>query len=154
MTPAALTELHRAEAISYLHSLYYQHHNGNAVNFPKKYIPKPDYNLTKTNDIERAIKNTIEWNGYRVIPTKMNSRQIMTKKGLVWVSNGTKYRGDLTAFIPPNLIHIELKNKYTHDRMSDGQERFRDNIKNNEIYITVNSYESFYEWFKINVLDR
>ena len=134
--------------------------------------PKP-FQLTKTNDIERAICKWFALHGYNAERVKTQGRKIGTDTAYFNQITGKVQIVEKAKYIPPSgmlgsadisatckdkqgavmSLRIEVKNRYTNDRVRPDQDEYK---KKHEAaggtYVIIRTFSEFVDWYNVNVL--
>lgn len=134
----------------HLHRLHYHHHRTTYPSVPATALPKPDYKLTDTNGLTRAIIDFIRFTGNHAERVNTMGRQIKAKNGKqIWITTtATKGSADIHAVIRGRSAMIEVKNARTHDRIRPKQEEYARRVTMaGGLYFVARTFEEFYEWY-------
>jgi len=133
--------------------------------------PKP-YNLTKTNDLERAICKWFEIKGYKAERVKVQGRKLGSDVVTYNHITGKRQTLDKAKYIPTTgakgsadisvtcrdkdgavmSLRIEVKNGYTGDRVRPDQMKYKEQHEAaGGTYIIVRYFSEFIEWAILNV---
>jgi len=135
----------------HLHSLYMAHHRERYPNVPAACIPKPDYKLTETNGLTRAIIDFIRFSGGHSERVNTMGRQIKSKSGKqIWITTtATKGSADIHGLYHGKALFIEVKNAATHDRIRPKQVEYANRVAMaGGLYYVATTFDSFYKWFQ------
>ena len=135
---------------THLHSLYMNYHRTTYPNVPAVCIPKPDYKLTTTNGMTKAIIDFIRFSGGHAERVNTMGRQIKAKSGKqIWITTtATKGSSDIHAIYRGRSIQIEVKNAATGDRIRPKQQEYGRRVTMaGGLYFVAHTFEEFYQWF-------
>lgn len=134
--------------------------------------PKP-FNLTKTNDLERAVCRWFELKGYKAERVKVQGRLIGSDVVTYNTITGKRQTIDKAKYVPSTgakgtadisvtcrnkegavmSLRIEVKNGYTNDRVRPDQIKYKQQHEaSGGTYIIIHYFSEFIEWAKENVL--
>lgn len=134
--------------------------------------PKP-FNLTKTNDLERAICRWFELKGYKAERVKVQGRLIGSDVVTYNTITGKRQTIDKAKYVPSTgakgtadisitcrnkegavmSLRIEVKNGYTNDRVRPDQIKYKQQHEAaGGTYIVIHYFSEFIEWANQNVL--
>ena len=136
---------------AHLHRLYIEHHRERYPSVPTVAIPKPEYKLTDTNGLTRAIIDFIRFSGGHAERVNTMGRQIKAKSGKqIWIqTTATKGSADIHAIWHGRTLAIEVKNAATRDRLRPKQAEYAAKVQRaGGLYFVARTFDSFYEWFQ------
>jgi hypothetical protein len=116
-----------------------------------KEIPK---DFTNTNDISDAIVEIIKWNGGAAERIMMEGRVIEKDGKFIRIkTSGTVGTADISGTFRGRKLAIEVKNKYTKDKVSDAQEKYRKvQQKAGALHLYAIDMETFFHWWDNSVM--
>lgn len=142
MTPAALTELHRAE-LDYYRSQY--------PSVPAMARPRTAYTDSNTNGLTRCVMDYIRFTGNHAERVNTTGRQIKAKSGKrIWIPTPTTNgSADLHCIIHGRPAMIEIKCKATGDRIRPDQVRYAEKVtRAGGLYFVARTFEEFLTWYQ------
>lgn len=143
-------------------TMYLEYHRYRYPNIPDYGRTYPNYlsKLRTTNGMTNAIKGYLLLNGWMCERISNTGRQITKhiKRGQLDFrasteqqyipGSGTNGRADLSAKVPMSL-EIEVKNKYTNDRMRPEQYQYKRLVEaSGGVYVVATSFDDFVTWYE------
>lgn len=129
-------------------------------NFPEKYLVRTKFSDRTTNELTKAVIRWLELLGHqaerinttgRYLPGKTVSKGFygnVNMKGKYIPSTSTSGSADVSATIQGRSVKIEIKCKYTKDRIRPKQLEYAESIrKAGGIYIIVPDFDTFIQQY-------
>ena len=130
-------------------------------------IGKYTHSATSTNGLTRCVIDWLKYCGHQAERINTGGRMIDRRQtytdvvgikrqigSVEWIK-GTSTPGsaDISATIQGRSVKIEIKNKYTNDRMSQAQIKYCQAIHSDGgVYIVVDTFDNFVDWYKLNYM--
>ena len=133
--------------LKYLASLELADKRKRYPNVPEAYLVKPKFVVKDANSLTKAVMRCLELHGCYVVRVQSQG-QYNARRGQ-W-QHGTTRRGtaDVHAVINARHVSIEIKGKWSKDRLSADQKKTAELVEGaGGMYVVVRDYETFWAWF-------
>lgn len=134
-------------------------------NIPEAWLPPQKFKQNNANAVTRAIIAWVRLNGYQAERISVTGRMIDQRKTFKDVLGNTRQIGsvkwlkssmqrgsaDISCTIRGRSVKVEVK--FGRDRQSEDQKVYQKQVEQaGGIYLTVGSFDEFYEWWNSTTL--
>ena len=151
-------------ALAHLKALHIEDSKQKHPSLP--YHSSPAFSARKTNGITRCTIHFLQLKGHQAERINTSGRYIDKSEVVTdcvgykrkigsgsWIpGTGTKGSADISSTIFGRSVKIEVKNAATHDRQSESQRNYQQQVeRSGGLYIIATSFAQFLNWYYSNI---